>query len=108
MMLSRITKIKGHRVFRDFVWPNELPGFSQFNVIYGWNGSGKTTLSPLLANLQEKRVVSEGTVEFELDNGAMIAWLGVLMHKSGIRMKVEESVIDQRFRTDMVDVSWRD
>lgn len=73
MRLSRITKIKGHRVFRDFVWPNELLGFSQFNVIYGWNGSGKTTLSSLLANLQEIRDVSEGTVEFELDNGAKIA-----------------------------------
>ncbi|OEU80174.1 MAG: hypothetical protein BA865_07600 [Desulfobacterales bacterium S5133MH4] len=73
MKLSRITKIKGHRVFRNFVWPDELPGFSQFNVIYGWNGSGKTTLSSLLANLQEKHVISEGTVEFELDNGAKIA-----------------------------------
>jgi len=43
-----------------------------------------------------------------IDNGAMIAWLGVLMYNSGIRMKVENSFIDQRFRTDMVDVSWRD
>jgi tRNA A37 threonylcarbamoyltransferase TsaD len=43
-----------------------------------------------------------------IDNGAMIAWLGVLMHNSGTRMKVEDSVIDQRFRTDMVDVNWRD
>ncbi|MCK4995973.1 MAG: bifunctional N(6)-L-threonylcarbamoyladenine synthase/serine/threonine protein kinase [Thermoplasmatales archaeon] len=43
-----------------------------------------------------------------VDNGAMIAWLGVLMHNSGVRMKIEESIIDQRFRTDMVDVTWRD
>lgn len=43
-----------------------------------------------------------------IDNGAMIAWLGVLMYNSGIRMKVENSYIDQRFRTDMVDVTWRD
>ena len=43
-----------------------------------------------------------------IDNGAMIAWLGVLMYKSGIRMNVENSFIDQRFRTDMVDVTWRD
>ena len=43
-----------------------------------------------------------------IDNGAMIAWLGVLMYNSGIRMKVEDSLIDQRFRTDMVDVTWRD
>lgn len=43
-----------------------------------------------------------------IDNGAMIAWLGLLMYNSGIRMKVEDSFIDQRFRTDMVDVTWRD
>lgn len=42
-----------------------------------------------------------------IDNGAMIAWLGILMYNSGIRMSMEESVIDQRFRTDMADVSWR-
>jgi tRNA A37 threonylcarbamoyltransferase TsaD len=43
-----------------------------------------------------------------IDNGAMIAWLGILMYNSGIRMKVENSFIDQRFRTDMVDVTWRE
>jgi len=43
-----------------------------------------------------------------IDNGAMIAWLGVLMYNSSIRMKVENSFIDQRFRTDMVDVTWRE
>jgi len=42
-----------------------------------------------------------------IDNGAMIAWLGLLMYNSGIRMDIEESTIDQRFRTDMADVSWR-
>jgi len=42
-----------------------------------------------------------------IDNGAMIAWLGLLMYKSGIRMSIEETNIDQYFRTDMVDVSWR-
>lgn len=43
-----------------------------------------------------------------IDNGAMIAWLGLLMYKSGKRMTVNESIINQRFRTDMVDVTWRD
>jgi N6-L-threonylcarbamoyladenine synthase/N6-L-threonylcarbamoyladenine synthase/protein kinase Bud32 len=42
-----------------------------------------------------------------LDNGAMIAWLGFLMYESGMRMELEKSFIDQRFRTDMVEVSWR-
>jgi N6-L-threonylcarbamoyladenine synthase/N6-L-threonylcarbamoyladenine synthase/protein kinase Bud32 len=43
-----------------------------------------------------------------VDNGAMIAWLGYLMYHSGLRMSIAESVINQRFRTDMVEVSWRD
>ena len=43
-----------------------------------------------------------------IDNGAMIAWLGFLMYDSGTRMSVENSFIDQRFRTDMVEVTWRD
>lgn len=43
-----------------------------------------------------------------IDNGAMIAWLGVLMYDSGIRMSIDQTIINQRFRTDMVDVSWRD
>lgn len=42
-----------------------------------------------------------------IDNGAMIAWLGFLMYQSGLRMSIEESVINQRFRTDMVEVTWR-
>jgi N6-L-threonylcarbamoyladenine synthase len=42
-----------------------------------------------------------------IDNGAMIAWTGMLMHKSGIKMEVKDTAIDQRFRTDEVDVTWR-
>ena len=48
------------------------------------------------------------TKDLCIDNGAMIAWLGVLMHDSGVKMKVENSFINQRFRTDMVDVTWRE
>jgi N6-L-threonylcarbamoyladenine synthase len=43
-----------------------------------------------------------------VDNGAMIAWLGFLMYASGVRMRLQDSVINQRFRTDMVEVTWRD
>jgi N6-L-threonylcarbamoyladenine synthase/N6-L-threonylcarbamoyladenine synthase/protein kinase Bud32 len=42
-----------------------------------------------------------------VDNGAMIAWLGFLMYESGQRMSIDESIINQRFRTDMVEVRWR-
>src|SRR5437879_5932281 len=45
--------------------------------------------------------------ELCIDNGAMIAWTGLLMHRAGVRMSVEETVVDQRFRTDEVEVVWR-
>lgn len=73
MRIARLSKVKKHRIFRDFAWPSELPTFAQFNVIYGWNGSGKTTLSSLFEYLQEKRAISEGEVEFESDNGNRIS-----------------------------------
>jgi N6-L-threonylcarbamoyladenine synthase/protein kinase Bud32 len=41
------------------------------------------------------------------DNGAMIAWLGLLMHHSGIKHEIDDTVVRQKFRTDEVDVRWR-
>lgn len=41
-----------------------------------------------------------------VDNGAMIAWTGQVMHQAGIRTKLEDSVIRQRYRTDEVDLPW--
>ncbi|MFH0816588.1 MAG: bifunctional N(6)-L-threonylcarbamoyladenine synthase/serine/threonine protein kinase [Methanobacteriota archaeon] len=45
--------------------------------------------------------------ELCVDNGAMIAWTGYVMRRGGVRMKVEETAVNQRFRTDDVDVTWR-
>ncbi|RLF28637.1 MAG: bifunctional N(6)-L-threonylcarbamoyladenine synthase/serine/threonine protein kinase [Thermoplasmata archaeon] len=42
-----------------------------------------------------------------VDNGAMIAWNGILMYQSGTKMSIKETTIDQKYRTDMVDVKWR-
>ena len=41
------------------------------------------------------------------DNGAMIAWLGLIMHKAGVRQKIEDTRVNQKFRTDQVNVTWR-
>ena len=68
MKVTRISKIREHRVFRDFPWPAYLQPFGQFNLIYGWNGSGKTTLSSLFRHLQTRSAVAEGDVEFEIDD----------------------------------------
>jgi N6-L-threonylcarbamoyladenine synthase/protein kinase Bud32 len=41
------------------------------------------------------------------DNGAMIAWTGILAYGSGQRQGIEETVVRQRWRTDEVEISWR-
>jgi N6-L-threonylcarbamoyladenine synthase/N6-L-threonylcarbamoyladenine synthase/protein kinase Bud32 len=42
-----------------------------------------------------------------IDNGAMIAWTGLIMHEAGVRMDISDTQVKQRFRTDEVDVKWR-
>lgn len=43
-----------------------------------------------------------------IDNGAMIAWPGLLAYKAGQRTPLAEATCTQRFRTDEVLVEWRD
>ena len=45
--------------------------------------------------------------ELAIDNGVMIAWLGILMYQSGYRFKLEDTIVDQHFRPDEVEVTWR-
>ena len=45
--------------------------------------------------------------EFLVDNGAMIAWTGILMYESGMEMNMEETKVRQNYRTDEVEVKWR-
>ncbi|KAK6056749.1 metallohydrolase, glycoprotease/Kae1 family [Cooperia oncophora] len=45
---------------------------------------------------------------FCIDNGAMIAQAGCLMHEAGLKCELEKSTITQRYRTDDVNVCWRD
>jgi N6-L-threonylcarbamoyladenine synthase len=41
-----------------------------------------------------------------VDNGAMIAWTGLVMHNAGMRTRLEDSGVRQRYRTDEVDLPW--
>lgn len=43
-----------------------------------------------------------------IDNGAMIAWPGLLAFKQGQAMALGETTCTQRFRTDEVLVTWRE
>ncbi|MGC9308048.1 MAG: bifunctional N(6)-L-threonylcarbamoyladenine synthase/serine/threonine protein kinase [Thermoplasmatota archaeon] len=42
-----------------------------------------------------------------VDNGAMIAWTALLMHQAGVSMDVASTEVQQKYRTDEVDVVWR-
>jgi N6-L-threonylcarbamoyladenine synthase len=44
---------------------------------------------------------------FCIDNGIMIAQAGLLAYSTGVRGKIEDSEVTQRFRTDDVYVGWR-
>lgn len=51
------------------------------------------------------RVVSN---RFSGDNGAMIAWTGMLQYKHGQVLKLKNSSVKPKWRLDEVDIVWRD
>lgn len=67
MQIARLPKIKNFRIFHDFSWPDDLPDFGRFNLLYGWNGSGKTTLSTLFRHLQEGSPLGNGEARVVID-----------------------------------------
>jgi len=67
MKITKFSRIKNYRIFRDFSWPRDLPSFARYNLFYGWNGSGKSTLSSLFATMQRKEPLTEGEVAVEVD-----------------------------------------
>ena len=79
-------------------------------VLLGGGVAANERLQDMVNTMAKERDASFFVPSKDLcvDNGAMIAWLGLLMYNSGVRMKLEESFINQRFRTDMVDVTWRE
>jgi N6-L-threonylcarbamoyladenine synthase/N6-L-threonylcarbamoyladenine synthase/protein kinase Bud32 len=79
-------------------------------VLLGGGVAANTRLRNMVETMAKERDASFFVPNKDLcvDNGAMIAWLGCLMYQSGLRMSLEDSIINQRFRTDMVEVTWRD
>lgn len=65
-------------------------------------------LQEMLKAVAEEHGATFGVVphEYARDNGAMIAWTGVLAMKHGITIPLEESFIKPRWRLDAVDVPW--
>jgi N6-L-threonylcarbamoyladenine synthase/N6-L-threonylcarbamoyladenine synthase/protein kinase Bud32 len=79
-------------------------------VLLGGGVAANSRLRGMLERMASDRGAKMFVPEKKLcvDNGAMIAWLGILMHRAGARMPVSKSQIRQRFRTDEVEVVWRD
>jgi len=79
-------------------------------VLLGGGVASNKRLRDMVKTMAEERGASFFVPKKDvcIDNGAMIAWLGYLMYDSGSRMNIEDTSIDQRFRTDMVDVTWRE
>ena len=65
-------------------------------------------LQSMLAVVAEEHEASFNVVplEFATDNGAMIAWTGVLAFTHGLTTLLDESYVKLRWRVDKVDVSW--
>ncbi|HIP88644.1 MAG TPA: bifunctional N(6)-L-threonylcarbamoyladenine synthase/serine/threonine protein kinase [Thermococcus paralvinellae] len=65
-------------------------------------------LREMLRIMTEDRGVRFFVPPYELcrDNGAMIAYTGLKMYKAGITFRIEETIVNQKFRTDEVEVIW--
>jgi universal protein Kae1 len=65
-------------------------------------------LQSMLAVIAEEHDARFSVVpkQFATDNGAMIAWTGVLAYTHGVVTPVEESCVKLRWRVEKVDVPW--
>ncbi len=70
--------------------------------------AANTRLQAMLKSIAEEHNVRFCVVprEFATDNGAMIAWTGVLRYTHGVVTPVDESFVKLRWRLDSVDVPW--
>jgi universal protein Kae1 len=65
-------------------------------------------LQEMLAVIAKEHDASFNVVplKFATDNGAMVAWTGVLAFTHGLQTPVDESFVRLRWRVDKVDVPW--
>jgi len=76
-------------------------------VLTGGVGANKR-LQSMIKTIADEHKASFSTVptEFAIDNGAMIAWTGVLAYKHGITVPLEKSMVKLKWRLDEVHVPW--
>ena len=66
--IRQINRLNSPGIFRDFNWPEKLPPFEAYNLIYGPNGSGKTRLSNIFRDLEHCVTPSNADVELQIDD----------------------------------------
>ncbi len=70
--------------------------------------AANSRLQEMLKIMSKDRNVDFAVVPRDLagDNGAMIAWQGILEYKAGKRQEIKDTKIKQGWRTDQVDAIW--
>jgi len=68
----------------------------------------KERLREMLSIMAEEHDAKFFTVprQYAVDNGAMIAWTGILAYQSGVTIEVEKSFVKGRWRVDQVPIPW--
>jgi len=76
-------------------------------VLTGGVGANKRLQSMMKVIAEEHNAsFSKVPTEFAIDNGAMIAWTGILAYKHGVTTPIEKSMVKLKWRLDEVHVPW--
>jgi glycoprotease/Kae1 family metallohydrolase len=78
-------------------------------LVLGGGVACNTRLREMVMTMTSERGVKCFVPERALcvDNGVMIAWLGHQMMNADYQITEEDNVVNQKYRTDMVEVTWR-
>jgi len=97
-------------VFAELVEATEraIAHINKTEVLLTGGVAANKRLIEMLELMCKERGAKFAVVPKELsgDNGTMIAWLGILEHKAGRKVKIGETAVNQDWRTDQVDVIW--
>ena len=78
-------------------------------LIVGGVGCNKRLQEIVTIMLKERNgTIGKMDERYCIDNGAMIAYTGLLMYQNGYKDDMKSSFFTQRFRTDEVKINWRD
>ena len=103
-MIERISRLRNCGVFQNFTWPQDLPNFGKFNLIYGWNGSGKTTLSRIFRDVQLRQVPDNGDAQLSITGSPVLRGTEFPNSSVSVRVFNRDFVEQNVFRADKGDV----